>query len=333
MNGSGSSRVGRAARRNGTARCWRRCRGRTTCSPTTRRSCSGASPCSPRRSISPPPKRSPATATSTSSTACCGSSTVRSWSTSPTRTATGCLETLRQYGADRLAEAGETEETRERHARYFLDFAERMSPELNDARYKGTSDTLAAELENMRAAADWCIDSERHVALAQMLLRADPALRPSGCTHRSRRVVRGDHRSTRATSITNGSATASEISPSCTRRPSRIRNRQNSYADATNTPTSPPPRFPSGHGSERGWPRSAPGGPQRIAQRERGGRGQAAPRRHVATLADVRRGGRGRSSATPNMRPGHGQDAAFADRTGMPTLIASGVTTAVQAHL
>ena len=38
------------------------------------------------------------------------------------------LETLRQFGADRLAEAGETEATRERHARYFLDFAARYDP-------------------------------------------------------------------------------------------------------------------------------------------------------------------------------------------------------------
>ena len=38
------------------------------------------------------------------------------------------LETLRQYGADRLADAGETEATRERHARHFLAFAERVAP-------------------------------------------------------------------------------------------------------------------------------------------------------------------------------------------------------------
>src|SRR6185503_7616179 len=42
------------------------------------------------------------------------------------------LETLRQFGADRLAEAGETESTRERHARWFLALAERVGPELAD---------------------------------------------------------------------------------------------------------------------------------------------------------------------------------------------------------
>ena len=40
------------------------------------------------------------------------------------------LETIREYGRERLAEAGETEELRRRHAAYFVRFAERAAPHL-----------------------------------------------------------------------------------------------------------------------------------------------------------------------------------------------------------
>ena len=69
------------------------------------------------------------------------------------------LETLRQFGADRLAEAGETEPTRERHARHFLGLVERLAPELHGARYKATEEALATELDNLRSTADWCAEA------------------------------------------------------------------------------------------------------------------------------------------------------------------------------
>jgi predicted ATPase len=78
------------------------------------------------------------------------------------------LETLRQYGADRLAEAAETDETRGRHARYFLTFAERVSPSLNDARYLLAQPVVTAELDNLRATADWCVEAKQWVQLAGM---------------------------------------------------------------------------------------------------------------------------------------------------------------------
>jgi predicted ATPase len=76
------------------------------------------------------------------------------------------LETLRQYGADRLAEAGETDATRERHARYFLAFSVGIGVELSGAGYSRARDAMAADIDNVRAAADWCIDTERWVELA-----------------------------------------------------------------------------------------------------------------------------------------------------------------------
>ncbi len=78
------------------------------------------------------------------------------------------LETLRQYAADRLAETGETEATRERHARHFLALAERIGPDLLDAHFYSAIATLVAELDNLRAAATWCVDLNNWVELTAL---------------------------------------------------------------------------------------------------------------------------------------------------------------------
>ena len=71
------------------------------------------------------------------------------------------LDTLRQYAADRLAETGETEEVRERHARHFLELANQLGPGLLDARFDAIRDALVLDRDNLGAAASWCIDLER----------------------------------------------------------------------------------------------------------------------------------------------------------------------------
>ena len=84
------------------------------------------------------------------------------------------LETLRQYGADRLADAGETESIRERHARWFLALAERVGPGLDDARFPAAREELGVELDNLRATADWCVEAGWWPELAAMCLRIWP---------------------------------------------------------------------------------------------------------------------------------------------------------------
>jgi hypothetical protein len=69
------------------------------------------------------------------------------------------LETLRQYGADRLAEAGETNDTRDRHSQHFFALVDRLAPEILDSRYPSAHAVLTAELDNLRATADWCVDN------------------------------------------------------------------------------------------------------------------------------------------------------------------------------
>ena len=78
------------------------------------------------------------------------------------------LETLRQYGMDRLVEASETDESRERHARHFLGFAERVAPQLSDARFSEAGPTVVAELDNLRAVVEWCVDNQQWTDIADL---------------------------------------------------------------------------------------------------------------------------------------------------------------------
>ena len=71
------------------------------------------------------------------------------------------LETIRAYGAERLAEAGETEAMRRAHAAYFLDLAEAAAPHLRRAeqltwlsRLDGERDNLHQALRRATAAGD-----------------------------------------------------------------------------------------------------------------------------------------------------------------------------------
>ncbi|MDQ4068321.1 MAG: tetratricopeptide repeat protein, partial [Actinomycetota bacterium] len=66
------------------------------------------------------------------------------------------LETIRQYAADRLAEAGEAEALRERHARYFLELAEQAEPELRRPNQSDWLARLRAEDDNFQLALRWC---------------------------------------------------------------------------------------------------------------------------------------------------------------------------------
>ena len=65
------------------------------------------------------------------------------------------LETIHEYARERLAESGEALEIGERHARFFLDLAERAEPELNGDEQAGWLRRLEEEYDNIRAALRW----------------------------------------------------------------------------------------------------------------------------------------------------------------------------------
>jgi tetratricopeptide (TPR) repeat protein len=62
------------------------------------------------------------------------------------------LETLREYAADRLEEADEAEQTRQRHANYFLALASAAAPELDGRDQLRWFDRVEAEHNNFAAA-------------------------------------------------------------------------------------------------------------------------------------------------------------------------------------
>jgi predicted ATPase len=69
------------------------------------------------------------------------------------------LETLREYAAERLAEAGEDVATRQRHAAYFLSVAESCSENLRRRGQLASLERLEADHDNMRAAVRWAAES------------------------------------------------------------------------------------------------------------------------------------------------------------------------------
>ncbi len=64
------------------------------------------------------------------------------------------LESVADYGRERLREAGESEDVRRRHAAFYLALAERADPELRAARQLEWLDRLDADTANLRAAHD-----------------------------------------------------------------------------------------------------------------------------------------------------------------------------------
>jgi non-specific serine/threonine protein kinase len=70
------------------------------------------------------------------------------------------LETIREYAADRLEQSGQAQETRERHAGYFLALAEASREPLRGPDQIRWLDRLDAERSNVRAALEHYIASE-----------------------------------------------------------------------------------------------------------------------------------------------------------------------------
>jgi predicted ATPase/DNA-binding SARP family transcriptional activator/Tfp pilus assembly protein PilF len=82
------------------------------------------------------------------------------------------LETIRQYANKNLWEAGEGERLRQRHLAYFVEFAERAEPNLRAIDMAIWLDRLEAELDNIRSALEYALESdvEAELRLASALL-------------------------------------------------------------------------------------------------------------------------------------------------------------------
>ena len=84
----------------------------------------------------------------------------------------GLLETVRRYGAERLAAAGEEAAARERHACYFLALAEGAAADLWTDRELDAYRRVEAERDNFRAALEWSFGGSDNRDTGPRLARA-----------------------------------------------------------------------------------------------------------------------------------------------------------------
>ena len=68
-----------------------------------------------------------------------------------------CLETVRQYGRERLVRSGDAERARDRHLDFFSRLIRRAEPELKGAHQVAWLNRLQLEHDNLRAALEWCL--------------------------------------------------------------------------------------------------------------------------------------------------------------------------------
>ena len=78
-------------------------------------------------------------------------------------------ELIRQFAADRLAESGDQDTTRDAHAQYYATFAEREAQNLRGGDQRGALDRCTADFENLRAAWRWVVDQGDEQSATQMI--------------------------------------------------------------------------------------------------------------------------------------------------------------------
>ena len=80
------------------------------------------------------------------------------------------LETVRQYGARQLAEAGETDAVRQRHEQWYVRISAEFGPLAEGPREQDCIDRLFPDRENIAAVLTWLRDADDGVGLAALVL-------------------------------------------------------------------------------------------------------------------------------------------------------------------
>jgi predicted ATPase/transcriptional regulator with XRE-family HTH domain len=89
------------------------------------------------------------------------------------------LETVREYGLERLAASGEAAVVRRWHAEFYLELAEAAEPHLQGAVQRTWLARLEIEHDNLRAALGWCLE-EAGAAAAEAAEQTEISLRLAG---------------------------------------------------------------------------------------------------------------------------------------------------------
>lgn len=87
------------------------------------------------------------------------------------------LETIREYGLERLIANGEIEAAQQAHADYYLILAEKAELELTGPQQVMWLERIEQEYNNLRAAMEWCLEREEVGHSGEMALRLAGALR------------------------------------------------------------------------------------------------------------------------------------------------------------
>ena len=82
------------------------------------------------------------------------------------------LRTIRQYAQNKLAQSGEASIMRSRHLEYFVSLVEEMAPGYRRQNQLSLLARTDFEIDNMRAALDWAVESGRHEAAARLVSAA-----------------------------------------------------------------------------------------------------------------------------------------------------------------
>src|SRR5262249_38086646 len=78
------------------------------------------------------------------------------------------LETIRQYGREKLLASGEAEQVRDRHLDFFLRFAEQAEPKLRGAEQLACLECVESEHDNLRAALACSLESGKSDCALQL---------------------------------------------------------------------------------------------------------------------------------------------------------------------
>jgi tetratricopeptide (TPR) repeat protein len=90
------------------------------------------------------------------------------------------LATIREFGLEQLDARGDAPWVHDRHARFFLDFAEQAELGMAGADEAGWLDRLEADHDNLRSALAWFLAEERRDDVAQLAIALAPFWRAHG---------------------------------------------------------------------------------------------------------------------------------------------------------